>query len=94
MQAKEILIGAAQTGAQPNAPVHAFYSASTAGNGWSAHNDVFAYNYRMATELLYFHDPMCSWCWAFRHAFTALHARLPGGLTLRRVVGGLAPDND
>lgn len=48
----------------------------------------------MPTELLYFHDPMCSWCWAFRPAFTALRAQLPTDLTLRRVVGGLAPDND
>ena len=48
----------------------------------------------MAIELLYFHDPMCSWCWAFRPAFTALRAELPTELTLRRVVGGLAPDND
>lgn len=48
----------------------------------------------MANELLYFHDPMCSWCWAFRPAFMALHAHLPTDLTLRRVVGGLAPDND
>lgn len=51
-------------------------------------------NFQMATELLYFHDPMCSWCWAFRPAFTALQAQLPRELTLRRVVGGLAPDND
>jgi putative protein-disulfide isomerase len=55
---------------------------------------MLVYNHRMATELLYFHDPMCSWCWAFRPAFMALHARLPKVLTLRRVVGGLAPDND
>ncbi len=48
----------------------------------------------MAAELLYFHDPMCSWCWAFRPAFTALRGELPKELTLRRVVGGLAPDND
>jgi putative protein-disulfide isomerase len=48
----------------------------------------------MAIELLYFHDPMCSWCWAFRPAFTALRAQLPAELTFRRVVGGLAPDND
>jgi len=48
----------------------------------------------MAAELLYFHDPMCSWCWAFRPALTALHSRLPTDLTLRKVVGGLAPDND
>ena len=53
-----------------------------------------AYHRSMAAELLYFHDPMCSWCWAFRPAFTALHAQLPTELTLRRVVGGLAPDND
>ena len=48
----------------------------------------------MAAELLYFHDPMCSWCWAFRPAFMALRTQLPTDLTLRRVVGGLAPDND
>ena len=48
----------------------------------------------MAIELLYVHDPMCSWCWAFRPALTALRAQLPAELTLRRVVGGLAPDND
>jgi putative protein-disulfide isomerase len=48
----------------------------------------------MTTELIYVHDPMCSWCWAFRPAFTALQAQLPPELPLRRVVGGLAPDND
>ena len=48
----------------------------------------------MTPELLYFHDPMCSWCWAFRPVFKALQAQLPAGLTIRRVVGGLAPDND
>ena len=48
----------------------------------------------MSTELLYVHDPMCSWCWAIRPAFTSLRAQLPTGLPLRRVVGGLAPDND
>jgi putative protein-disulfide isomerase len=47
----------------------------------------------MTSELLYFHDPMCSWCWAFRPAFTALQARLPAALAVRRVVGGLAPDD-
>jgi len=48
----------------------------------------------MVAELLYFHDPMCSWGWAFRPACTALRARLSTDLTLRRVVGGLARDND
>jgi putative protein-disulfide isomerase len=48
----------------------------------------------MTTELLYFHDPMCSWCWAFRPVWTTLCAQLPAGLAVRRVVGGLAPDSD
>lgn len=48
----------------------------------------------MKTELLYFHDPMCSWCWAFRPVWTDLCAQLPTELTVRRVVGGLAPDSD
>lgn len=48
----------------------------------------------MTTELLYFHDPMCSWCWAFRPVWTSLCAQLPAGLVVRRVVGGLAPDTD
>lgn len=48
----------------------------------------------MTSDLLYFHDPMCSWCWAFRPVFTALRAQLPETLTLRKIVGGLAPDND
>lgn len=51
-------------------------------------------NQAMTTELLYFHDPMCSWCWAFRPAWTDLCTQLPTGLTVRRVVGGLAPDSD
>lgn len=48
----------------------------------------------MTTELLYFHDPMCSWCWAFRPVWTALCTQLPTDLTVRCVVGGLAPDSD
>lgn len=48
----------------------------------------------MTIELVYLHDPMCSWCWAFRPAFTALVEQLPASLTVRKVVGGLAPDND
>lgn len=48
----------------------------------------------VTTELPCFHDPMCSWCWAFRPVWTALCTQLPAGLTERRVVGGLAPDSD
>lgn len=51
-------------------------------------------NRLMTIELLYFHDPMCSWCWAFRPVWTDLCTQLPAGVTVRRVVGGLAPDSD
>lgn len=51
-------------------------------------------NCHMTTQLLYFHDPMCSWCWAFRPVWTDLCDQLPRELTVRRVVGGLAPDSD
>jgi len=51
-------------------------------------------NCPMTTKLLYFHDPMCSWCWAFRPVWTDLCNQLPRDLTVRRVVGGLAPDSD
>lgn len=42
--------------------------------------------------LIYVHDPMCSWCWAFRPALEHLVSRLPDDLKLYRVIGGLAPD--
>jgi putative protein-disulfide isomerase len=45
-------------------------------------------------ELLHFHDPMCSWCWAFRPTWQQLRAQLPANLPVRRVVGGLAPDSN
>jgi putative protein-disulfide isomerase len=48
----------------------------------------------MTPELLHFHDPMCSWCWAFRPTWTQLRTQLPPDLRVRRVVGGLAPDSD
>jgi putative protein-disulfide isomerase len=48
----------------------------------------------MTSQLQYFHDPMCSWCWAFRPVWTDLCSNLPADLTVRRVVGGLAPDSD
>ncbi|MDZ7938856.1 MAG: DsbA family protein [Rhodoferax sp.] len=46
------------------------------------------------TELLHFHDPMCSWCWAFRPTWQQLRTQLPADLPVRRIVGGLAPDSD
>ncbi len=45
-------------------------------------------------HLYYVHDPMCSWCWAFRPAFDELRRRLPSGIELVRLLGGLAPDTD
>lgn len=48
----------------------------------------------MNTELLHFHDPMCSWCWAFRPTWAQLRAQLSDGMTVRRVVGGLAADSN
>ncbi len=48
----------------------------------------------MATTLLHFHDPMCSWCWAFKPTWTAIQDTLAGDLPIRHVTGGLAPDSD
>ncbi len=42
--------------------------------------------------LIYVHDPMCSWCWAFRPSLEQLVSRLPDNLKLYSMVGGLAPD--
>jgi len=48
----------------------------------------------LESYLYYFHDPMCSWCWAFRPVLRRVEARLPEGIRLVRVLGGLAPDTD
>ena len=47
----------------------------------------------MAT-IYYIHDPMCSWCWAFRPALDTLNANLPDHLQLEYLLGGLARDTD
>ncbi|MEM7378470.1 MAG: DsbA family protein, partial [Pseudomonadota bacterium] len=44
--------------------------------------------------LLHFHDPMCSWCWAFKPTWQAIEAALPASVEVKRVLGGLAPDTD
>ncbi len=44
--------------------------------------------------LYYIHDPMCSWCWAFRPVLCELSKRLPDDVQLHYLLGGLAPDND
>ena len=48
----------------------------------------------MPATLYYVHDPMCSWCWAFEAAWTRLLAGLPAGVTVCKLLGGLAPDSD
>lgn len=45
-------------------------------------------------QLVYFHDPMCSWCWGYKPTWARLKNKLPKGLSLIAVVGGLAPDTD
>lgn len=49
----------------------------------------------MARRVLYYvHDPMCSWCWAFRPTWEEIRRRLPQDVSDRRLLGGLAPDTD
>ena len=45
-------------------------------------------------KLYYVHDPMCSWCWAFRPIYLRLKNILPKDIELIRLLGGLAPDSD
>lgn len=40
-------------------------------------------------KLLYFADPMCSWCWGFGPVITAIGDSIGGRAGLRIVVGGL-----
>ncbi len=44
--------------------------------------------------LYYVHDPMCSWCYAYRPVFERLQESLPDSVRIIRLVGGLAPDSD
>lgn len=48
----------------------------------------------MTTKIYYIHDPMCSWCWAFRPALDTLNKTLPDHLHLEYLLGGLARDTD
>ena len=48
----------------------------------------------MQANLYYAHDPMCSWCWAFRPTWKRIVKALPENLAVRRILGGLAPDSD
>jgi len=47
-----------------------------------------------SATLYYVHDPMCSWCWAYRPSMLLLRQDLPKGVKWQNVLGGLAPDSD
>jgi len=48
----------------------------------------------VTSRLIYIHDPMCSWCWGFRPTLARLCEQLPDNLSVSRLLGGLAPDDD
>ena len=44
----------------------------------------------MTEQLIYFADPMCSWCWGFAPVIRALQERYGDRLPVRLILGGLA----
>ncbi len=44
--------------------------------------------------LYYLHDPMCSWCYAFRPVWIKIQQQLPSSISVQYILGGLAPDSD
>lgn len=48
----------------------------------------------MKNTLYYIHDPMCSWCYAFKSVLTKLRQQLPTNLHFQTVIGGLAADSN
>jgi len=44
--------------------------------------------------LYYTHDPMCSWCWAFKPAWEKVRIAIDDKVNYRYLLGGLAPDNN
>jgi putative protein-disulfide isomerase len=45
-------------------------------------------------RLYYVHDPMCSWCWAFRPVLQQLQRELPDTISIQYLLGGLARDTE
>jgi len=48
----------------------------------------------MKNKLYYIHDPMCSWCYAFKKDYDKLKTRLPNNIEIINLVGGLAKDSN
>ncbi len=44
----------------------------------------------MSDHLIYFADPMCSWCWGFAPVMQSVRERYGARLPLRLILGGLA----
>lgn len=44
-------------------------------------------------HLVYFADPMCSWCWGFSPVIEAIRAEYGARLPIRLIAGGLRPGN-
>jgi putative protein-disulfide isomerase len=45
----------------------------------------------MSEQLVYFADPMCSWCWGFSPVIEAARGRFGDRLPIRLILGGLRP---
>ena len=48
----------------------------------------------MSMQLIYVHDPMCRWCYAFEPLRKRLLSALGDRMPVRRLLGGLAPDSE
>src|SRR5262245_30506309 len=48
---------------------------------------------QLQKHLLYFADPMCSWCYGFAPVITALAEHFAGRLPVKLVMGGLRAGN-
>ncbi|MDH3903606.1 MAG: DsbA family protein, partial [Xanthomonadales bacterium] len=47
-----------------------------------------------SATIYYVHDPMCSWCWAYRPNMLLLRKNLAAEVHWQNLLGGLAPDSD
>jgi len=56
-----------------------------------SHAQAFGGLAMIGPHLVYFADPMCSWCWGFSPVITAIGERFSQTLPIRLVMGGLRP---
>ncbi|KRH78340.1 DSBA-like thioredoxin domain protein [Ferrovum sp. JA12] len=45
-------------------------------------------------HLIYFADPMCSWCWGFSPVIDAIQSQFGATLPIKLILGGLRPGTD